>query len=122
MSNLESTLAIDFGTTNSVVYVFENDEPKAVFASHYNTSQQGSILFPSFVQYSKKGIVVGSAAKNNFGNNRCVVAAVKRIIGLTYAEYENRQDKSIFCCKVIKGQYGYPRFIIDAEGNTKSSV
>ena len=108
MSNLESTLAIDFGTTNSVVYVFENDEPKAVFASHYNTSQPGSILYPSFVQYSKNGIVVGSAAKNNFGsNNRCVVAAVKRIIGLTYAEYEKLQEKSIFGCKVIKGQDGY---------------
>ena len=47
---------------------------------------------------------------------------MKRIIGLTYAEYENLQEKSIFGCEVIKGQDGYPRFVIDAEGNTKSPI
>ena len=55
-------------------------------------------------------------------SKKYVVAAVKRIIGLSYTEYEKLQDKSIFGCKVIKGQDGYPRFVIDANGNTKSPV
>ena len=126
MSDPESTLAIDFGTTNSVVYIYKNGNPMVVPAGTYNTSQQGSTLFPSFVEYSKNGIVVGGAAKKNFGasdkkvknkkgtSKKFVVAAVKRVIGLTYAEYENLQDKSIFGCEVINGQDGYPKFVIDA--------
>ena len=125
MSDLESTLAIDFGTTNSVVFVHKSGKLEAVPAGTYNTdrNQQGSTLFPSFVEYSKNGVVVGSAAKKNLGRSKkYVVAAVKRIIGLSYAEYEKLQDKSIFGCEVIKGQDGYPRFIIDADGNTKTPV
>ena len=125
MSDPESTLAIDFGTTNSVVFVFKSGKLEAVPAGTYNTDEhrQGSVLFPSFVEYTKHGVVVGNAAKNNFGrHNKYVVAAVKRIIGLTYTEYKNLQDKSIFGCEVVKGQDGYPRFIIDAEGNTKSPI
>ena len=122
MSDLESTLAIDFGTTNSVVYVYKDNNPMAVFAGSYNTNQQGSTLFPSYVEYSKNGVIVGGAAKRNFRYNKYVVAAVKRIIGLSYTEYENLKDKSIFGCKVRKGQDGYPRFVIDADGNTKSPV
>ena len=125
MSDPESTLAIDFGTTNSVVFVFKSGKLEAVPAGTYNTDEhrQGSVLFPSFVEYSTRIPTVGSAAKKNFGrNNKYVVAAVKRIIGLTYTEYENLQDKSIFGCEVVKGQDGYPLFIIDAESNTKSPV
>ena len=125
MSDPESTLAIDFGTTNSVVFVFKSGKLEAVPAGTYNTDEhrQGSVLFPSFVEYSTRIPTVGSAAKKNFGrNNKYVVAAVKRIIGLSYTEYENLQDKSIFGCEVINGQDGYPKFVIDAEGNTKSPV
>ena len=125
MNDLESTLAIDFGTTNSVVFVYKSGKLEAVPAGTYNTdkNQQGSTLFPSYVEYSKNGVIVGGAAKNNFGrNNKFVVAAVKRIIGLSYTEYENLQEKSIFGCEVINGQDGYPKFVIDAEGNTKSPV
>ena len=121
MDDVNSILAIDFGTTNSAVCVYKNEKSDVVPAGTHN--DQGSVLFPSFVEYTKHGVVVGNAAKNNFGrHNKYVVAAVKRIIGLSYTEYKNLQDKSIFGCEVVKGQDGYPRFIIDADGNTKSPV
>ena len=65
MPELESTLAIDFGTTNSVVFVYKSEKLEAVPAGNYNLP--GSTLFPSYVEYSKTGVRVGGAAKNNFG-------------------------------------------------------
>ena len=119
-------IAIDFGTTNSVGYIYKNGRIEGLSSNQYN--KQGVNLIPSFVEYTKYGAIVGSAAKNDFGKpmkkngSKYVVAAVKRIIGLSYEEYEKLQDKSIFGCEIIKGQDGYPRFIIDANGNTKSPI
>ena len=69
----------------------------------FNSSNSSVSVYTS----PKNGVVVGSAAKKNLGRSKkYVVAAVKRIIGLTYTEYKNLQDKSIFGCEVVKGQDG----------------
>ena len=47
MSNLESTLAIDFGTTNSVVFVYKSEKPEAVPAGNYNTDKNQHTLTAS---------------------------------------------------------------------------
>ena len=82
MEVLNHTLAIDFGTSNSSVYLFKNH-------SEVLCDQTGSYLFPSYVEYSKNNIITGFAAKRNIGKSgKYVVSCVKRLIGLTYEEYE----------------------------------
>ena len=50
--------------------------------------------FPSFVEYSGSNIITGYTAWENFGKrNKFVVAAVKRLIGQPYEEYEKLDDK-----------------------------
>ena len=122
MSLAKSTIAIDFGTTNSVVYLNKGKTMEYVPAGNYGMTQ-GTAMFPSFVEYAKSGLVVGRVAKNNFGKKKkFVVAAVKRIIGQTYEEYEKMKDKSIFGCEVVKGDDGYPYFVVNDNGKTVSPV
>ena len=122
MNLQESTIAIDFGTTNSVVYSNKDNTMEHVPAGNYGMNQ-GTTMFPSYVEYTKSGIVVGRIPKNNFGKkNKFVVAAVKRIIGQTYEEYEKMKDKSIFGCEVVKGEDGYPYFIVNEDGKRVSPI
>ena len=94
MERKDTTLAIDFGTTNSLVCVYNHNKIECVSSGSHN--EQGNNLIPSFVEYTKTGVVVGKSAKSNLGrNSRFVVAAVKRIIGLTYEEYEKLENLKI---------------------------
>ena len=118
---LNKTVAIDFGTTNSVGGIFKNNNIAIIPSNEYG--DQGSALIPSFVEYRERGVVVGRAAKNNFGKkNKFVIAAVKRIIGQRYEEYERLNDKTIFGCEVVRGDDGYPRFVVSEDGRRVSAI
>ena len=118
---LNKTVAIDFGTTNSVGGIFKNNKIDIIPADKYG--KDGTALIPSFVEYRERGVVVGRAAKNNFGKkNKFVVAAVKRIIGQRYEEYERMEDKTIFGCEVVRGDDGYPYFIVSEDGRRVSAI
>ena len=60
---MEHTLAIDFGTTNSTVYLLRKGKRTIL----YNSEMNGSSLFPSFVAYKKDEILTGYAAKALYG-------------------------------------------------------
>lgn len=116
MSLLDHTLAIDFGTSNSSVYVMKN-------GCELLCDQMGTYLFPSFVEYTKKGVITGGAAKRNLGKpNKYVVACVKRLIGLTNEEYNQMKEKRVFGCEVVEGDDGYPRFVVSSDKNLVSCI
>ena len=80
---MDHTLAIDFGTSNSTVYVYKNNSFEAL------TDETGSSLFPSYVMYYNDRIVTGITAKKSMGRDgRFVVGSVKRLIGQPYSYYE----------------------------------
>lgn len=119
MVDLDTTIAVDFGTTNSSVYIWKNGKCEPL----NNPDMQGKNLFPSFVEYSDNGVITGQPARLNFGKKRrFVVGAVKRIIGQTYEEYERMKDKSIFGCEVVRDENGYPRLVVNSEGKTVSPI
>ena len=61
-----------------------------------NNDTTGEYQFPSFVEYTKSSVVTGLSAKRNMGRTKhYVVACVKRLIGLTYDEYEKLENKDI---------------------------
>ena len=77
-------IGIDLGTTNSVVAVIENGQPKII------TSQEGSNTTPSIVSFAKKGeILTGELAKRQaVSNPENTVYSSKRFIGRNFSEVQ----------------------------------
>lgn len=114
---MDHILGIDFGTSNSTVYLFKNGIVEAL------TDENGSSLFPSYVMYLKDKVVTGSTAKRNMGGkDRYVVSCVKRLIGQPYSYYEQLEHKNIFGCEVVEGEDGYPYFVVDKNGRRVNCV
>ena len=118
MNRMERTICIDFGTSNSAACYIRNGEIRQL-----ESLDQGSCLFPSYVMYQNGRVIVGEAARRQFGmNNAFVVASVKRLIGLRYEDYLAFGDTNVFGRKVVRGDDGLPYFVIDAQGTRKSAV
>ena len=115
---MEDILAIDFGTTNSTACVYKDGERIQL----WNNQNSGEMVFPSFVDYSDKGVEVGHEAKLNMGRpGHFVVSCVKRLIGLRYDEYLKMEKKDIFGCEVVRGDDGYPYFVVSEDGSKRVS-
>ena len=115
---MEDILAIDFGTMNSTACALRDGERKQL----WNNQVSGGYLFPSFVEYSDKGIEVGYRAKLNMGKRgHFVVSCVKLLIGLRYNEYLKLGKKDIFGCEVVRGDDGYPYFVVSEDGSKRVS-
>ena len=113
----ESTIAIDFGSTNSAAYVCKGGNPTALASN----DRSGEYQFPSFVEYTNDSAVVGLSAKKHFGmEKKYVVACVKRLLGKTFDDYLAFPDKSIFGCEVIRGDDNSPRFVVSDSGLSKT--
>ena len=92
-------IGIDLGTTNSVVSIIENGEPKIL------TNSEGSYTTPSVVGFGKKGdILVGQVAKRQaVSNPENTIFSSKRFIGRLFSE--------------VKGEVGlYPFKTIQKRG------
>lgn len=113
---MDHTLAIDFGTSNSAAYIFKRK-------MEVLTDSNGNYLFPSYVMYNGDVAVIGNIAKINLGKpGKYVVASVKRLIGLRYEDYEKMDQKNIFGCEVVRGEDGYPRFVVNNQGGLRSCI
>ena len=107
---MDHTLAIDFGTSNSSVYLLKQKEEML-------PDENGNYLFPSYIEYTQRVVAVGSVARRNLGRTgHFVVACVKRLLGLTYEEYEKIEEKGLFGCEVVRGDDGYPRLVVSKDG------
>ena len=78
----EVPVGIDLGTTNSCAFYYKDGNFECV------AYPNGRKLFPSFVRYSKSGIISGSSAKLYFGRAKNVVRNAKRLIGRYYNSTE----------------------------------
>ena len=89
-------ISIDLGTTNSVVAIIENGEPKVL------TNAEGAYTTPSVVGFSKKGdILVGQIAKRQAVNNpQNTIFSAKRFIGRLFSEVQKEVESYPF--KVVK--------------------
>ena len=113
---MEDILAIDFGTTNSTACAYKDGKRTQLWNDH----NSAEMVFPSFVDYSDKGVAVGYAAKLNMGRpGHFVVSCVKRLIGLRYEEYLKLEKKDIFGCEVGRGDDGYPYFVVSEDGSKR---
>ena len=108
-------IGIDLGTTNSVVAVMENGEPKIL------TNEEGARTTPSVVAFSKDGSrLVGQVAKRQAVTNpEKTIYSAKRFIGRNFSEVKE-EAKRIPYKLVDKG--GQPAFDIDGEVYTPEQI
>ncbi len=92
-------IGIDLGTTNSVVSIIENGQPKVL------TNSEGAYTTPSVVAYTKKGeVLVGQLAKRQaVSNPENTVYSSKRFIGRLFSELKNEVGKFPFKIDKKKG-------------------
>jgi molecular chaperone DnaK len=90
-------IGIDLGTTNSVVSIVENGEPKVLINSH------GSKLTPSIVGFTEKGErMVGELAKRQMITNpKNTVYSIKRFMGRRHREVA--EEETMVPYKVVGG-------------------
>ena len=116
----ETILAIDFGTSNSVAYLLRNGIAKQV----NDDIDSGLNSFPSLVAYQNGKVYSCNMAKRGRrdGRFKYIVSCVKRLIGLTYAQYKELPDQNVFGCDVVEGPDGYPRFVVSDDGMQKDCI
>ena len=88
-------VGIDLGTTNSVVAVMENGQPKVI------ANQEGERTTPSVVAFTRDGeFIVGRAARNQAVTNpKNTVYSAKRFIGCTHAERSDEARRMPYTVK-----------------------
>jgi molecular chaperone DnaK len=93
-------IGIDLGTTNSVVAVMEQGQPKII------ANAEGHRTTPSVVAFTKDGeVLVGQAARRQAVTNpENTIYSAKRFIGTTFEERSSEAGKMPY--KVLKGKNG----------------
>ena len=88
-------IGIDLGTTNSVVAVMENGQPKVI------ANQEGERTTPSVVAFTRDGeFIVGRAARNQAVTNpKNTVYSAKRFIGCTHTERSDEARRMPYSVK-----------------------
>ncbi len=109
-------IGIDLGTTNSVVAIMEQGQPKVI------ANAEGQRTTPSVVGFAKNGdILVGAAARRQAVTNpQNTVYSSKRFIGCTFAERAEEAKKMPY--KVVGGKGGMAAFDIQGKIYTPQEV
>ena len=97
---MSKIIGIDLGTTNSVVAVMEQGEPKII------ANAEGQRTTPSVVGFAKNNeVLVGSTARRQAVTNpKNTVYSAKRFIGSTYEEVKSEVSRVAY--EVKKGRGG----------------
>src|SRR5487761_655975 len=100
-------IGIDLGTTNSVVAVMENGEPKVI------PNSEGGRTTPSVVAFTKTGErLVGQVAKRQaITNPEGTVYSIKRFMGRRYDEVS--EEMKMVPYRVVSDDKGDVRISVD---------
>ena len=110
-------IGIDLGTTYSCVGVWQNGRVEII------ANDQGSRITPSYVAWtSDDQRLIGDAAKNQASSNpENTVFDAKRMIGRKFSDPYVQEDKKHWPFKVIEGDGGKPKIVVEAKGTKEFS-
>ena len=95
MATTARAIGIDFGTTNSSVAVFQNDQVEII------PNNLGNKMTSSYVSFTSTGRLIGQAAKNMMAENPSnTVYDLKRLLGRRYEETACSSDMNPWPFKV----------------------
>lgn len=96
VSQHDTIIGIDLGTTYSVVGVYENGKVEIV------ANDQGNRITPSYVSFHNGERLVGDAAKNQFSQNPTnTIFGVKRLIGRRASDPDVTSESNYFPFNVL---------------------
>jgi molecular chaperone DnaK len=102
MSTTKKIIGIDLGTTNSCIFVIEDNGDKKNIPS--NT---GDRTIPSVVSYKGNERTVGKVAKAQAAlSSRDTIFAAKRLIGKSFAEFQKESHDHHLPYKVVQDSHG----------------
>jgi molecular chaperone DnaK len=109
-------IGIDLGTTNSVVAVMENGQPKII------ANAEGQRTTPSVVGFTKDGeVLVGATARRQAVTNpENTIFSAKRFMGCTFDERATEAKKMPY--KVEKGKNGAVSFQVNGKPVTPPEI
>ncbi|MEY4631605.1 MAG: hypothetical protein RIQ81_1725 [Pseudomonadota bacterium] len=109
-------IGIDLGTTNSVVAIMEQGQPKII------ANAEGQRTTPSVVAFAKDGeVLVGAAARRQAVTNpERTIYSAKRFIGCTFNEREEESRRVPYV--VRKGRGNLAVFEIDGKEHTPPEI
>lgn len=109
-------IGIDLGTTNSVVAVMEQGQPKII------ANAEGQRTTPSVVAFTKDGeVLVGNAARRQAVTNpEKTIYSAKRFMGTTFKERADEAGRVPY--KVKEGKGGMTVFEIDGKEFTPPEI
>jgi len=114
MSTKKHAVGIDLGTTYSCVGVWQNNGVEIV------SNDQGYRTTPSYVAFTDKERLVGTAAKNQAANNSGnTVFDAKRLIGRKFQDDTVQRDMKTFPFKVVCGSDNKPLIEVEKGGEKK---
>jgi L1 cell adhesion molecule like protein len=108
-------IGIDLGTTYSCVGVWQNEKVDII------ANDQGDRTTPSYVAFTDKERLIGTAAKNQGNMNpRNTVFDAKRLIGRKFSDPTVKNDMKHWPFKVKSGANEKPIIEVECMGQTKS--
>ena len=109
-------IGIDLGTTNSVVAVMEQGQPKII------ANSEGKRTTPSVVAFAKNGeVLVGDAARRQAVTNpEKTLYSTKRFMGCVYNE--RKEEAAVMPYKVVEGKGKMVAFDIDGKTFTPQEI
>src|SRR3954463_8051589 len=92
MEDRGHVIGIDLGTTNSVVAVIENGQPKVI------PNAEGQMKTPSVIAFMEDGqIVIGEMARRQAATQpERTISSVKRLVGRRMSEVEDEKSQFPF--------------------------
>ena len=115
MSDEETPIGIDLGTTYSCVAVWRNGKPEVI------PNDMGDRTTPSVVCFTKSERLIGESAKANIKNVQNTVYDAKRMIGRRFNDPEIQKDMQVWPFKVIPDPNSdRPKIQVEYMGETKS--
>ena len=109
-------IGIDLGTTNSVVAVMEQGQPKLI------SNAEGKRTTPSVIAFAKNGeVLVGDAARRQAVTNpENTIFSAKRFMGCVFSE--RREEAEAMPYKVVEGKNGMVSFDVNGQLHTPQEI
>ncbi|KAK4267797.1 hypothetical protein QN277_024531 [Acacia crassicarpa] len=116
-NNNGKTIGIDYGTTNCLMAVWQNNLVEVI------PNEQGQISTSSYVAFTDTEILIGDDAKNQaFANPENTVFDVKRLIGRPFSHPSVQRNLKHWPFMIVSGPGDKPMIAVQDKGKEEGYI